>query len=127
VNDYVLDASALLALLNGEEGSSLVQEILPQSVVSPVNLAEVVTRLSSIGMPEEEIRRALTVLGLELIPFDEEQAFQAGILSSITHPLGLSLGDRVCLALALSVHATAITADRVWKELDIDVQVKLIR
>jgi PIN domain nuclease of toxin-antitoxin system len=123
----VLDSSALLALLNAEDGCDLVLDFLPQSVISTVNLAEVVTRLSIHGMPEGELREALTLLGLEIIPFDEEQAFQAGLLSVYTQPLGLSLGDRACLALALTTHAAAITADRVWKELDMGVEIHLIR
>jgi len=127
VSDYALDASALLALLNAEEGSDLVQGFLPQSVISTVNLAEVVTRLSILGIPEGEVRNALTVLGLKSVPFDEEQAFRAGLLSAYTQPLGLSLGDRACLALALTTHAVALTADRVWKDLDIGVVIKLIR
>jgi PIN domain nuclease of toxin-antitoxin system len=126
VNSVVLDASALLALLNAEEGADLVQDFLPQSVISTVNLAEVVTRLSILGMPEGEVREALTVLGLEIIPFDEEQAFRAGLLSVYTQPLGLSLGDRACLALALTTRDTALTANRIWKDLDIGVAIKLI-
>ena len=127
MSDYVLDASALLALLNAEEGSDLVQGFLPQSVISTVNLAEVVTRLSVLGIPEDEVRNALTVLGLKSIPFDEEQSFRTGLLSAYTRTLGLSLGDRACLALALTTHAVALTADRVWKDLDIGVEIKLIR
>ena len=126
-NDYVLDASALLTLLNAEKGRDLVLEFLPKSVISTVNLAEVVTRLSMIGMPEGEVREALTMLGLETIPFDEEQAFRAGLLSAYTRTLGLSLGDRACLALAITNHAAALTADRAWKDLDIAVEIKLIR
>lgn len=126
MNSVVLDASALLALLNAEEGADLVQDFLPQSVISTVNLAEVVTRLSILGMPEGEVREALTVLGLEIIPFDEEQAFRAGLLSVYTQPLGLSLGDRACLALALTTRDTALTANRIWKDLDIGVAIKLI-
>jgi ribonuclease VapC len=123
----VLDASALLALLNAEEGSDLVLGFLAHSVMSTVNLAEVVTRLSVLGMPEGEIREALTVLGLEVIPFDEEQAFQAGLISAVTQPLSLSLGDRACLALALTTQSTALTADRAWIDLDIGVEIKLVR
>ena len=126
-NDYVLDASALLTLLNAEKGRDLVLEFLPKSVISTVNLAEVVTRLSMIGMPDGEVREALTMLGLETIPFDEEQAFRAGLLSAYTRTLGLSLGDRACLALAITNHAAALTADRAWKDLDIGVEIKLIR
>ncbi len=127
MSEYALDASALLALLNAEKGADLVQGLLPQSVISTVNLAEVVTRLSAVGMPEDQIRDVLAYLGLEVISFDEEQAFRAGFLSANTQPLGLSLGDRACLALALTTHTTALTADRVWKDLDIGVEIKLIR
>ena len=127
MSNYVLDASALLALLNAEKGADLVQGLLLGAVISTVNLAEVVTRLSIIGMPEDEIRDALVLIGLETIPFDEEQAFQAGLLHAHTQPFGLSLGDRACLALALTTAATAVTADRVWKDLDIKVEIKLIR
>lgn len=127
VNNYVLDASALLALLNGEEGADTVQQFFPDAVISTVNLAEVVTRLSAVGMPEDEIHEVVDILGLETVPFDDEHAFQAGFLYPQTRPFGLSLGDRACLALAQSIEAPAITADRVWNEADIGVKVKLIR
>ena len=90
MNDYVLDASALLTLLNAEKGADLVQDLLPRSVISSVNLSEVVTRLTLLDMPENEIHEILDVLGLEIIPFDEEQAFQAGHLSRLPQPQGLS-------------------------------------
>lgn len=127
MSDVVLDASALLALINAEEGAHLVQDLLPQSIISAVNLAEVVTRLSVVGMPENEIRESLILLGLETIPFDEEQAFEAGLLYPKTAPLGLSLGDRACLALAKRTTAAAVTADRAWDNLDLEVEIKLIR
>jgi ribonuclease VapC len=127
VSDHVLDASALLALLNAEEGAAIVGDLLPQAVISAVNLAEVVTRLSAIGMPEHEIRPALALLGLETIPFDEGQAFQAGLLYTPTQSFGLSLGDRACLALAKTTKATAVTADRAWQDLDIGIEINLIR
>lgn len=127
MSDYVLDASALLALLNAEKGSDLVQSLLPQSIVSTVNLAEVVTRLSATGMPEDQVRDALAYLGLETMPFDEEQAFQSGLLYTQTQPLGLSLGDRACLVLAQITNATAVTSDQAWRNLNIKVGIKLIR
>ena len=127
MSERVLDASALLALLNAEKGADRVQDLLPQAVISAVNLAEVVTRLSAIGMPEAEIRNTLALLGLETIPFGEEQAYQAGLLYPPTQPLGLSLGDRACLALAKTTTATAVTADRAWGDLDIGIAINLIR
>jgi ribonuclease VapC len=92
-----------------------------------VNLAEVVTRLSAVGMPDNEIRGTLSLLGLETMVFDEEQAFLAGLLVFHTQPFGLSLGDRACLALAQVTAATAVTADRAWEGLDIGVGINLIR
>jgi ribonuclease VapC len=127
VSDYVLDASALLALLNAEDGAELVGDLLPDAVVSAVNLAEVVARLTAIGMPQGEIREALALLGLPVVPFDEAQGYQAGLFYSQGKLVGLSLGDRACLALAQAMEATAVTADQAWGGLDIGVEIQLIR
>jgi len=127
VVEYVLDASALLALLNGEEGAELVEELLPQSVISAVNLAEVVTRLVAVGMPKKEIHEILSLLGLKIASFEEEEAFQTGFMYASTGRFGLSLGDRACLALAKVRNARAVTADRVWKQIGGEVEVELIR
>ena len=127
MSKVVLDASALLALLNDETGADMVRELLPDALISTVNLAEVVTRLSLLGMAGEQIREVLTLLGLNMVPFDEEQAFLAGSFAAQTHSLGLSLGDRACLALASGTGATAVTADRVWKSLDLGVNIQLVR
>ena len=127
MSKVVLDASALLALLNAEKGADLVEEALPRAILSTVNYAEVVTRLSLLGMPEDEIHNALDVLGLEIMPFDDEQAFQSGLLAPQTQSLGLSLGDRACLALALKTKSVALTADRAWQNLQVGVEIHLIR
>jgi PIN domain nuclease of toxin-antitoxin system len=127
VNRYVLDASALLALLNGEKGAALVQDFLPDAILSAVNLAEVVASLSAAGMPEDDIRDTLTLLGLEVTPLDEEQAYQAGTLYPFGREYGLSLGDRACLALAQSTATSAVTADRAWTRLDLGIDIKTIR
>ena len=128
MSEFVLDASALLALLNGEEGAELVYGCLPEAIISTVNLAEVVTRLAAIGMPEDEIRETLGILGLVTVPLDEEQAYLIGLMVPRTKPLGLSLGDRACLALAGTRSATAVTADRAWAKLpDQGISIKLVR
>jgi ribonuclease VapC len=127
MSEFVLDASALLALLNAEKGAEIIQGLLPNAVISAVNLAEVVARLAFLGMPESEIRNILTLLGLEIVPVDTEQAFQAGFLFPLTRSHGLSLGDRSCLALAKAVNATAVTADQAWGDLNLGVGIKLVR
>jgi PIN domain nuclease of toxin-antitoxin system len=127
VSRVVLDASALLALLNAESGSQAVAERLSEAAVSAVNLSEVVAKLSERGIPESEIRSALDGLGLEIIAFDETMAYRAGLLRRATRSVGLSLGDRACLALALQLEAPAFTTDRSWKTLRIGVKVRAIR
>ncbi len=127
MNKCVLDASAILALLNDESGAGTVQELLPVAIISAVNYAEVVTRLSLLGMPESEIHEALDMLGLALISFDEGLSFQTGALAIATKQYGPSLGDRACLALALKTGYSAVTSDKVWQELNIGVDIRLIR
>jgi len=127
MNKCVLDASAILALLNDESGAGIVHGLLPVAIMSAVNYAEVVTRLSLLGMPEDEIHEALDILGLTIIPLDEGLSFQTGALATATKQYRLSLGDRACLALALKTGYSAVTSDRVWQELSIGVDVKVIR
>lgn len=123
----VLDASALLALLNQEEGAERVAPFLADAVISTVNLAEVVTRMALAGMPETAIREALALLPLESVPFDVGQAIEVGLLAPTTRPSGLSLGDRACLILTRRLDATAVTADQAWVNIDAGVAVELIR
>jgi ribonuclease VapC len=125
--EIVIDASALLALLNAEPGADIVAEALPSGIISAVNLSEVVAKLCDAGMPEKAIRQALQPFGLEVVPFDEEQAYHAGLLRISTHDMGISLGDRACLSLAKMRHAAALTADRAWSKLASGTAVKVIR
>jgi len=123
----VLDASAILALLNAERGSRVVEERLPEAAVSAVNLSEVISKLSEHGMPEAAIRGALEGLGLEVHPFDAPAAYSAGMLRPATRGLGPSMGDRACLALGVSLSAPVLTADGSWKRLKVGVKVRLVR
>ena len=125
--EAVIDASALLALLNDEPGADVVAEALPEGVISAVNLSEVVAKLCDAGMPEKAIHQALQPFGIEIVPFDEEQAYQAGLLRTSTQNFGISLGDRACLSLAKKLGIDALTADRAWTELSIGTTIKVIR
>ena len=125
--EVVLDASALLALLNQEPGSQVVAAALSRAAISAVNLCEVVTKLADAGMPEAAIREVVEGLSLEVEPFDMEQAYEAGMLHTITKSLGLSLGDRACLSLARQLNLPVLTADRTWEQLNIGVAIRVIR
>jgi ribonuclease VapC len=116
MSSYVLDASAVLAVLNSELGVERVVPLLAESVISAVNLAEVVGKLTDYGLSDEDVKQAIAVLGLEeVIPFDEAQALEAGAFRRTTRHLGLSLGDRACLALARSRRLPCLTAEAAWK------------
>lgn len=128
MNNRVLDASALLALLNREPGWEMVLEALQHDAyVSAVNWAEVVGKLSEAGMPENEVREVLESLPVQLVSVTSDLAFRIGFLRPRTRTLGLSLGDRACLALAESLGVPALTADRAWASLQIGVKTELIR
>ena len=124
----VLDASALLAALNGEPGSDkLTLELLSTAVISTVNLAEVQTKLINRGLSPDSAWAAALVPVERAIPFTSEQAKAAGSMVAETHAWGLSLGDRACLALGLALQAPVYTADRSWKNLKLGVQIHVIR
>ena len=125
----MLDASALLALLLDEPGAGRVTALLDDAAISAVNLSEVVGQYARRGIAVSEIRRMLSLFSIQVIPFDDALAFDAGLLVPKTRSAGLSLGDRACLALALQLGATALTADRSWSRISraIGVEIELIR
>ena len=128
MSSIVLDGSALLAVLNKEPGSEkLTLELLKRAAGSTVNLAEVHTKLvSQGGDPEEAWEDTLSPIR-DVVAFTAEHAKIAGGLVSQTRSLGLSLGDRACLALGLALKAPVYTADRSWKGLKLGIPIHIIR
>jgi ribonuclease VapC len=128
VTSWVLDASALLALLHQEPGAARVtQAVKDGAAISAVNLSEVIGKLSEASMPEAAIRAALDALGLDVVAFTTDAAYQAGLLRPLTRQAGLSLGDRTCLALGQWLGLPVLTADRSWASLPLGVTVEVIR
>ena len=123
----VFDSSVLIAILRQEPGSEVGEQSLNDALISTVNLAEVATYLARNSVPTETINDALATFPIEVVPFDREQGLIAGCLYPACKSLGLSLGDRACLALAKSKSLPVLTADKAWLELEIDVSVKGIR
>ena len=124
---YVLDASALLAFSHGEEGAGEVGPLLGSSVISSVNWAEFLQRAIFVGLEVRGKRENMESLGLQIYPFTAEDAESTAQLWSTGRRVGLSMGDRACLSLAQRLGLPALTADRVWATLDLDVEVHLIR
>lgn len=130
MNKIVLDASVLLAILNNESGTKIFFEqpdLLAGAAVSAVNLAEAHNKLVSLGMSASDAWEAATAPASEITDFNAEQARIAGDLVRQTRALGLSLGDRACLALGIATKAAIYTADRTWKALRVGVPIHVIR
>ncbi len=125
------DSSALLAVLNVEAGRErtleMLSELADESLISAVNLSEAHAVLIRRDIPDDEAWRLLTAFEIAIVAFDAEQARIAGGLIAQTRKLGLSFGDRACLALALQENCCVVTADRAWKKLKVGVQVELVR
>lgn len=131
----ILDASAMLALLQGEPGASAVVEAIEAgAAISTVNLSEVLAKLTERG---DHVRSTMATIrqavdradgGLRIESFTEEDGIEAADLRPRSKSQGLSFGDRACLALAARYEVPAITADKDWAELpEVGVAVKLIR
>ncbi|CAN5617624.1 PIN domain-containing protein [soil metagenome] len=123
----VLDASALLAIVFGETGEARARELVRSALVSTVNLSEVVAKMTERGFDDEGCESLLPALGFVLAPFREADAYAAGRLRARTRAVGLSFGDRACLALALREALPVATADRACTGLDVGVGVEMIR
>ncbi len=115
----VLDASAVLALIRDEPGGDKVIEHVGRAAISAVNLHEVVKELLLSGLEEPTIRELLGELRLDVRPHDLEAAYAAAALLKQTKEFGRGLGDRSCLALALSLGVPAFTTDSEWRKVKV--------
>ena len=127
MSKIILDASALLALLNQEKGYEQVEKHLSNSIMSAVNISEVIAVAADLGIPERELMPIISSIVADIIPFDTEHAYTAALIRKETKRYGLSLGDRACLALARLKNLPILTADKVWKDLELGIKINLIR
>jgi ribonuclease VapC len=133
----VLDASALLAYIHGESGKIEVRAALrSQAAISAVNWAEVLSKLADAdtkaGLDSDTVVKRMTsqaIIGEAMViwPFDERFAQDVARFRNQTRRIGLSLGDRACLALGMFLNVPVLTADRRWNEAGIPVTLRFIR
>jgi PIN domain nuclease of toxin-antitoxin system len=123
----LLDASALLAYLQQEQGGTQVRQVLFAACMSTVNWCEVVQKLHANAIDDKAVAKTLSLLGLRFIPFGVAHADKAGELWKTTAPFGLSLGDRACLATGLVENMPVMTADKMWQKISLPLNIQLIR
>lgn len=126
----VLDASALIAWLHKEPGADAVLKHLESvsCVISTVNFSEVIARASRTSQENgRKIATAISRTDIQIVPFSQQQAEYTGLLEPATRSKGLSLGDRACLSLAMELQAIVLTADKVWQELNLPIEIVDIR
>ena len=123
----VLDTSAVLALLQGEPGGETVAAVMANARLGAANLTEAITRMIDRGIAADAAWAAIEGLALHIDPVDANLAIRAAALRGPTRSRGLSLGDRLCLALAQRLAVPVYTADRAWAGLDIGIDIQFIR
>ena len=124
---HVLDASAVLAVVLGEEGKEEILSMTDMPLVSTVNMGEARSKLADYGLTRLQIDASLSMMDMEIIDFDDEQSKLSGDLRNETRDIGLSLGDRACLALAMTFGADALTTDKIWSKLSLPISIRQLR
>jgi ribonuclease VapC len=128
MNKIILDASAILAVIHQEPGhEKLTPALLGRAVASSVNLAEVQGKLVSRGWKSDEAWEDATSPIQEVMPFNQDQARITGDLIAQTRQVGLSLGDRACLALGIALQGPVYTCEKAWKSLRLGIPIHVIR
>ena len=126
MTDFVIDSSAIMALVLGETGADKVAQAVEHSMASAVIFAECLGKLALKGGDRRAIAERLLAAGLAVEPADAETALKVSDLYGLARQ-NLSLADRFCLALAADRALPVLTADRAWAGLDLPVEVHLIR
>src|SRR5882672_7374270 len=78
------------------------------------------------GIHGYHVRSNLDNLEVRIFDFCGAHAAIAAALRETARPLGLSLGDRACLALGIFEQAMVLTADRIWAKSAVSIIVRVI-
>lgn len=127
MGSFVLDASVVLAIVRSETGDDAAGSYVARAAMSSVSLAEIITKCVEWELDPNEAVAFVRDAGIDVHDFTSDDAILAGRLAKTARKGLLSLGDRACIATAIRLGATAVTADRAWAELELPCSVELIR
>jgi len=127
----VLDASAVLAWVLNEKGSSAVARMLPVGVVPVSALVETLYRAVEKGHRQtvDELHASVVAMGAHIEPLTEADADRAATLitdsrkaATRQRPASLSLGDGMCIATAERLDLTVTGGDQHWATCNLSVK-----
>lgn len=95
--------------------------------MSTATSAEVLSRAQQRGRDAEGSYRRIVNFGIGMMPVTVVQARIAGEISRAPRRLDLSLGDRLCIALAIALNCELLTSDRKMAEFEAGVPITLFR
>ena len=121
----VVDASVVLAWLQGEAGAEDAEPMLMEGVIGAANWSEVLQKARHHGAPAGIVGRLLASFGLSVVDVTAADAELAADLWR--HGSALSLADRLCLALGARLGLAVATADAAWTDVDGAPEIRLIR
>ncbi len=127
MSSVVLDASALLAFLRREPASERIGALLHDVVISTVSLSEVVATALDYGGVLDQVLSSLSCLPVNTISFGVSDAYLAASLRPSSRHLGLSLGDRSCLALGSRLGLPVLTTDETWAGFPMPTGIEIVR
>lgn len=109
----VLDASAMLAFVQGEEGAEVVETALAdEASCGAADWSEVAQKVRAAGRDWDLVRALLISYGIRIEPVSDDDA--EWVARRWRRSERLSLADRLCLALAERVDSEVLTADASW-------------
>ena len=124
---FVLDASAVMAVLLNENGAENVAPHLRGGHISIINLAEVLAKAAEEGGDVDVVQRTLETYNMRVRAFRHAHALEAARLRPLTKRFGLGFGDRACLAQGIFSELPILTGDKDWAQLDVGLDIRLIR
>ena len=127
MSDVVVDTSAVIAVIKDEPGGERAADHARGGHMSALNYCEIVGWLAERGSTANDIEKFVAPFALTVDVFDRARATAAGLLAAKTMRRGISLGDRACLALATELGLPVVTGDRAWRDLELGVEIRLIR
>ena len=119
----MLDASAILAFLLGEDGADAVEDAMADDPrCGAANWSEVAQRILGAGRDWDQARALLESYSVRVEPVTSDDAEWAA--RRWRRGEGLSLADRLCLALGERLDAKVFTADKSWSRSGRIVQIR---